>query len=114
MATYSSFSNREQYNLSVWAFVKRVPAGKVVTYGQVAKSVSPSPGVAANTYRAFGPRWVGSAMARCPGDVPWQRVVNFRISSMLVRIFAFLKSSPWPIVPMEQEFVAIPMFAGRN
>jgi methylated-DNA-protein-cysteine methyltransferase related protein len=28
------------------------------------------------TYRAFGPRWVGTALAACPGDVPWQRVVN--------------------------------------
>ncbi len=27
-------------------------------------------------YLALGPRWVGSAMARCPDDVPWQRVIN--------------------------------------
>jgi methylated-DNA-protein-cysteine methyltransferase-like protein len=27
-------------------------------------------------YKAFGPRWVGDAMAACPGDVPWQRVIN--------------------------------------
>nr|MBX2868072.1 MGMT family protein [Acidiferrobacterales bacterium] len=24
----------------------------------------------------FGPRWVGDAMAACPDDIPWQRVVN--------------------------------------
>jgi methylated-DNA-protein-cysteine methyltransferase-like protein len=29
-------------------------------------------------YRAFGPRWVGGAMAACPEDVPWQRVINAR------------------------------------
>ncbi len=28
------------------------------------------------TYLAFGPRWVGGAMAACPEDVPWQRVIN--------------------------------------
>ena len=28
------------------------------------------------TYLAFAPRWVGSAMAKCPEDVPWQRVIN--------------------------------------
>jgi methylated-DNA-protein-cysteine methyltransferase-like protein len=27
-------------------------------------------------YAAFGPRWVGGAMAACPEGVPWQRVVN--------------------------------------
>ena len=26
--------------------------------------------------KAFGPRWVGGAMAACPDDVPWQRVIN--------------------------------------
>ena len=62
--------------MSVWAFVKRVPWGAVVTYGQVANALSPPEGVAAQTFRAFGARWVGGAMARCPEDVPWQRVVN--------------------------------------
>jgi methylated-DNA-protein-cysteine methyltransferase-like protein len=28
------------------------------------------------SYDAFGPRWVGGAMAHCPEDVPWQRVIN--------------------------------------
>jgi methylated-DNA-protein-cysteine methyltransferase-like protein len=28
------------------------------------------------SYLAFGPRWVGGAMAACPPDVPWQRVIN--------------------------------------
>jgi methylated-DNA-protein-cysteine methyltransferase-like protein len=27
-------------------------------------------------YEAFGARWVGGAMASCPDDVPWQRVIN--------------------------------------
>ena len=28
------------------------------------------------TYIALSPRWVGSATASCPDDVPWQRVIN--------------------------------------
>ena len=36
----------------------------------------PPPGVAFDSYRSLGPRWVGSAMANCPDDVPWQRVIN--------------------------------------
>ena len=47
-----------------------------MTYGQIAAALPTPEGVAAHTYRAFGPRWVGSAMARCPADVPWHRVVN--------------------------------------
>lgn len=33
-------------------------------------------GVQESTYHAFGARWVGGAMAACPDDVPWQRVIN--------------------------------------
>jgi methylated-DNA-protein-cysteine methyltransferase-like protein len=33
-------------------------------------------GVELQEYKAFGPRWVGGAMAACPDDVPWQRVIN--------------------------------------
>ena len=51
----------------VYAFVRTVPAGKVVTYGQVADSVR---GVALTA------RQVGAAMFVAPKDVPWQRVVG--------------------------------------
>jgi methylated-DNA-protein-cysteine methyltransferase-like protein len=30
----------------------------------------------AKSYLAFGARWVGGAMAQCPDDVPWWRVIN--------------------------------------
>jgi methylated-DNA-protein-cysteine methyltransferase-like protein len=36
----------------------------------------PPNGVEFEAYKAFGPRWVGGAMAACPDDVPWQRVIN--------------------------------------
>lgn len=55
-----------------------MPPGRVTTYGAVAAAVPPPDGVLETTYAAFGARWVGSAMARCPGDVPWHRVVNAR------------------------------------
>jgi methylated-DNA-protein-cysteine methyltransferase-like protein len=50
----------------VYRFVRRVPRGRVVTYGQVAARVG-APRAA---------RAVGGAMGRCPDDVPWHRVVN--------------------------------------
>ncbi len=73
---YTSIPNREQYYARVWALVRRVPPGQVVTYGQVAAMVNPPKGTAIRNYLAFGPRWVGGAMAHCPEDVPWHRVVN--------------------------------------
>ena len=50
--------------------------GKVVTYGQVAYLLPPPAEMEFQTYTALSPRWVGSAMAACPDDVPWQRVIN--------------------------------------
>jgi methylated-DNA-protein-cysteine methyltransferase-like protein len=76
MARYTSPPHRDEFNRRVWELVRQVPAGKVITYGRIAEILSPPEGVAGPTYRAFGARWVGSAMANCPGDVPWQRVVN--------------------------------------
>jgi methylated-DNA-protein-cysteine methyltransferase-like protein len=60
----------------VWEVVRRVPVGQVTTYGWVAALVPCPAGVAETTFLAFGPRWVGTAMAACPEGVPWQRVVN--------------------------------------
>lgn len=54
------------FNDKVYAFVATVPAGKVVTYGQVAA--------------ACGAAWaaweVGQIAHTGPSDLPWQRVVN--------------------------------------
>ena len=51
---------------AVYALVRRIPSGHVVTYGQVAALVG----------RARSARAVGGAIAHCPEDVPWHRVVN--------------------------------------
>lgn len=53
---------------SVYALVKKIPRGRVLTYGQVAKALR-LPG---------GARTAGRAMAACPSGqgVPWHRVVG--------------------------------------
>jgi methylated-DNA-protein-cysteine methyltransferase-like protein len=64
------------FNLAVWDLVKLVPPGKVITYGRIAALLPAPADVGAEEYRAAGPRWVGAAMAACPDEVPWQRVIN--------------------------------------
>jgi methylated-DNA-protein-cysteine methyltransferase related protein len=52
---------------AIWALARRVPPGRATTYGQLAE---------AHYGLARGARVVGQAMARCPNDVPWWRVVH--------------------------------------
>jgi len=73
---YLSPSDQQAYYEQVWKLVRQVPPGKVVTYGQVAQMLPPPAGVDLQEYRTFSARWVGGAMAACPDDVPWQRVIN--------------------------------------
>lgn len=68
--------NQQAYYEQVWNLVRQIPKGKVTSYGQIALMLPVPPGVDFETYKAFGPRWVGGAMAACPDDVPWQRVIN--------------------------------------
>jgi methylated-DNA-protein-cysteine methyltransferase-like protein len=76
MPTFASPPNQQAYYEQVWNLVRLIPIGKVATYGQIAKMLPPPSGVELETYAAFAPRWVGGAMAACPDDVPWQRVIN--------------------------------------
>lgn len=64
------------FNSRVWEIVRQIPSGQVATYGQIAALIPPPQGISLQDFKAFSPRWVGSAMARCPNDVPWQRVIN--------------------------------------
>jgi methylated-DNA-protein-cysteine methyltransferase-like protein len=73
---FTSPPNPQEFNERVWQLVRQVPPGKVATYGQIALMLPPPAGVDFESYRAFAPRWVGGAMAACPDDVPWQRVIN--------------------------------------
>ena len=76
MPGFSSPPDPRAFNAAVWRIVRQIPPGKVCTYGQIRRLISPPYGVDPKNYLAFSPRWVGSAMANCPADVPWQRVVN--------------------------------------
>jgi methylated-DNA-protein-cysteine methyltransferase-like protein len=73
---FSNPPNPKAYNARVYELVQAIPAGQVATYGQLARLVPLLEGVAADTYLRQSPRWVGAAMAACPDDVPWQRVIN--------------------------------------
>jgi methylated-DNA-protein-cysteine methyltransferase-like protein len=63
-------SNAPPFARAVWALVRRVPRGRVVTYGQVAALLG----------HPRAARAVGTALRRLPRGlervVPWQRVVN--------------------------------------
>jgi methylated-DNA-protein-cysteine methyltransferase-like protein len=76
MPHFTSPPNLKDFQVQVWNIVRQIPPGKVAAYGQVAQMI-PLPGdMDAKAYLAFGPRWVGGAMAACPDDVPWWRVLN--------------------------------------
>jgi methylated-DNA-protein-cysteine methyltransferase-like protein len=76
MSPFASPHDPIIFNNQVWEIVRQVPPGKVTTYGQIAKMIPPPGEMLQRSYDAFGPRWVGGAMAHCPEDVPWQRVIN--------------------------------------
>lgn len=73
---YLSPTQMSSFQIQVWNVVCQIPSGKVATYGQIAHHLTPPPGVALDAYLKFGARWVGTALAKCPDDVPWQRVIN--------------------------------------
>jgi methylated-DNA-protein-cysteine methyltransferase-like protein len=73
---YSSPPDPKAYAEQVYALVRRIPSGRVMTYGQIALMIAPPAGVNADEYRRVAPIWVGGAMANAPDGVPWQRVIN--------------------------------------
>ncbi|MDD5467676.1 MAG: MGMT family protein [Anaerolineales bacterium] len=73
---FTSPPDRHHFEALVWELVRLIPPGKVSTYGQVAKIILAVLGRTGGNDRAWGARWVGGAMAACPPDVPWQRVIN--------------------------------------
>lgn len=54
-----------EYDEQVLDVVRLIPAGTVMSYGDVAEYLG-----------SGGPRRVGAAMSRSHGDVPWWRVVH--------------------------------------
>ncbi len=73
---FTSPPDPSAFNATVWEITRQIPAGEVCTYGQIAGMIPPPAGMNQRDYDAFGARWVGGAMAACPPDVPWQRVIN--------------------------------------
>jgi methylated-DNA-protein-cysteine methyltransferase-like protein len=82
---FTSPPNPSAFRAAVWEIVRRIPAGKVSTYGQIASMIPLREGRYVLDRGAFGARWVGGAMAACPDGVPWQRVVNGRGRISLAR-----------------------------
>ena len=76
MSPFASPPDTIIFNHQVWEIVRQVPPGRVTTYGQISKMIPPPGDLTQRSYDTFGPRWVGGAMAACPEDVPWQRVIN--------------------------------------
>jgi len=73
---FSSPPNQQAYYEQVWQLVRQIPRGKVASYGQIALMIPPPVGVDFDSYKAFSPRSLRGAMAACPHDVPWQRLIN--------------------------------------
>lgn len=51
---------------AVYEMVRKIPAGSVATYGQIAALLG----------KPRAARLVGWALNVCPKDVPWQRIIN--------------------------------------
>ncbi len=78
MPRFTTPPDRDAFFAAAWDVVRGIPRGRVCTYGDVARLVGAPAGMDGAAFAAFGARWVGGAMARCPDDVPWWRVVNAR------------------------------------
>jgi methylated-DNA-protein-cysteine methyltransferase-like protein len=55
-----------KYRERVFKLVRRIPTGRVMTYGQVAAILG----------EGYTPRTVGFVMHSAEGDLPWHRVIN--------------------------------------
>jgi methylated-DNA-protein-cysteine methyltransferase-like protein len=55
-----------KYRERVYALVRRIPSGRVMTYGQIAELLGDG----------YTPRTVGFVMHGSPDGTPWHRVVN--------------------------------------
>jgi methylated-DNA-protein-cysteine methyltransferase-like protein len=67
---------RSSFARQVYLIVRRIPRGRVSTYGSIAASIPAPAGIDPLAYRRIRARWVGYAMASAPEGIPWQRVVN--------------------------------------
>lgn len=66
----------DDYRERVFQIVRRIPRGRVMTYGQIAAILG----------EGYTPRTVGFVMHGSPDKVPWHRVINARGSCSTMRI----------------------------
>ncbi len=67
---------RGDFNARVYALCRQIPEGCVTTYGWIAAAIDTPLGMEPLAFDRIKARWVGYAMAGCPPDVPWHRVIN--------------------------------------
>jgi methylated-DNA-protein-cysteine methyltransferase-like protein len=72
----SRSNHRKSFDARVYELCRLIPPGRVTTYGWVAAAIDAPWGMEPLAYDRIKARWVGYALARCPEDVPWQRVIN--------------------------------------
>jgi len=82
------------FHRAVYALVRKIPRGRVATYGQIA-AILGWPRAA---------RAVGYAMRACPPGVPWHRVVN---ASGGISLRASVDGMVTQRLRLEQEGVAV-------
>jgi methylated-DNA-protein-cysteine methyltransferase-like protein len=62
-----NFANNKEYQARVYELVRKIPRGRVMTYGQIAAILG----------EGYTPRTVGYVMHAADSEgVPWQRVIN--------------------------------------
>lgn len=71
-----------QFYEKVYDTVKQIPSGKVMSYGQIARTLG----------RPRSAREVGRAMRHCPENLPWQRVV-MRDGTVAGGVFADIRKA---------------------
>lgn len=59
-------ADQPDYRERVYVIVRRIPTGRVMTYGQIAEILG----------EGYTPRTVGYVMHAADETVPWQRVIN--------------------------------------
>ena len=69
---------RKTFDQDVFDLIRDIPKGRVMTYGGIARQICPPEGMDPFAYQRIAPRWVGYALAKCPEDVPWHRVINYK------------------------------------
>ena len=71
-----SSQGNPEYRERVYKIVRRIPRGRVMTYGQIAELLG----------EGYTPRTVGFAMHSSPDGTPWHRVLNAQGATSTGRI----------------------------